>query len=118
MGELPESAIEAAARMTDARPLAARVRVLAQRLACRFRDHRWLRFCDGLKRRCTRCGREEWVMENPHPLIGEPKYYWEHMAWPTPWPEARASASPTKAAARRDAATLHAAADALEGRDG
>ena len=41
--------------------------------------HRYVKFCDGLKRRCADCGREDWVMGNPYPRIGEPAHYWERM---------------------------------------
>jgi hypothetical protein len=72
-------------------------------MMCRLRGHHWLLFSDGLKRRCTRCEREEWVMSNPHPLIGQPKYYWEQMPYSTPWPEVHASASPSRIAEKATA---------------
>lgn len=50
-------------------------------LMCRLRGHRFVAFCDGLKRRCDRCSREEWVVGNPYPRIGEPAYFWRHMDW-------------------------------------
>jgi hypothetical protein len=31
------------------------------------------------KRRCRNCGREEWMFENRHPAVGEPKYEWRDM---------------------------------------
>lgn len=51
------------------------------RFMCRLRGHRFETFCDGLKRQCVRCQREEWVMSKPYPRIGEPKYTWRVM-WP------------------------------------
>lgn len=41
--------------------------------------HRWVCFSDRLKRRCARCGREQWVMSRRFPRIGEAKYFWEDM---------------------------------------
>lgn len=55
-----------------------------RKLLCRLRGHRLEKFDDGLKRRCTRCAREEWVMSRPYPAIGEAKYYWRHMDWDRP----------------------------------
>jgi hypothetical protein len=51
----------------------------ARRFVCRTRGHRYATFCDGLKRRCDRCWREEWVFSKSHPKIGEPKYSWRLM---------------------------------------
>lgn len=51
------------------------------RLICRVRGHHFSTFCDGLKRQCDRCSREEWVMSNPYPRIGEAKHFWQHMDW-------------------------------------
>lgn len=50
-------------------------------LRCRLFGHKFTTFCDGLKRKCDRCPREEWVMTNPYPRIGEPKHYWGDMTW-------------------------------------
>lgn len=44
---------------------------------CRFAGHTFVEV--EAKRHCSRCGREEWLMSNPYPMIGEPKYYWFHM---------------------------------------
>lgn len=55
-----------------------------RKLFCRLVGHKFTTFCDGLKRRCGRCSREEWVMSTPYPRIGEPKYRWKHMDWDRP----------------------------------
>lgn len=50
-----------------------------RRWFCDRRGHRWAHECDGLKRHCPRCGREDWVMGRLHPMIGEAAYYWKTM---------------------------------------
>ncbi len=52
---------------------------LVRSAICRVVGHRWRVFCDGFKRECRMCGREDWVMSRPYPLIGQAKYYWERM---------------------------------------
>lgn len=60
-----------------------RLTAILARTVCRLRGHKFRKFSDGFKRACDRCGREEWVMSRPYPLIGEAKHYWHHMDWPT-----------------------------------
>lgn len=59
-------------------PQSSTARVLGA-AACRFVGHRFVKFADGYKRCCTRCDREEWVMGNPYPRIGQPQHEWKHM---------------------------------------
>lgn len=52
--------------------------------SCRFYGpgHNFIVFSEGLKRRCPRCGREDWVFTNPYPGIGEPKHDWKMLIPP------------------------------------
>ena len=50
-------------------------------LICKLRDHKYEKFSDGLKRRCVRCNREEWMMMNSHPMVGEPLYKWVYIPY-------------------------------------
>lgn len=50
-----------------------------RRLWCRLVGHRFVKFADGFKRKCSRCRREEWLMGRLYPRIGEAAYFWEHM---------------------------------------
>lgn len=50
-------------------------------LICRLQGHTFKTFCDGTKRRCAGCGREEWLFSKPFPRIGEAKYSWRRMDW-------------------------------------
>lgn len=49
------------------------------KLLCNLIGHPFVEFADGFKRKCKRCNREEWVMSNPYPRIGEAKLTWVHM---------------------------------------
>lgn len=42
-------------------------------------SHDWEYFSDGLKRVCKNTGTEQWVFENRHPSIGQPRYEWRNM---------------------------------------
>ena len=50
-----------------------------RRVICKLIGHRHELFADGYKRRCKRCGDEDWLMSNPYPKIGQPKYFWQSM---------------------------------------
>lgn len=79
--------------MTDLQPLINRVQGASgadrepkrgrntwlNRATCRVVGHPFVAFADGFKRRCIRCNREEWVMTNPYPRIGQAKHEWVHM---------------------------------------
>jgi hypothetical protein len=41
-------------------------------------QHEWYGFAP-YKRRCEKCGEEQWVMENRYPAIGEARYEWKTM---------------------------------------
>lgn len=46
---------------------------------CRVGNHAFVSFDDGLKRKCSCCGREEWLFSKPYPAVGDPKYSWREM---------------------------------------
>lgn len=56
---------------------------MIRRARCRAVGHRFVEFSDGFKRHCPRCNKEEWVFSNPYPQIGQPKYEWKDMSWPS-----------------------------------
>lgn len=43
--------------------------------------HDWDEFSFG-KRRCRKCGEEQWLFENKYPAIGEPQYEWKSLYEP------------------------------------
>lgn len=53
------------------------------RWGCDLFGHDYDEFADRLKRRCRKCGREEWLHSNEYPRIGEPKYFWKFL-WYSP----------------------------------
>lgn len=47
---------------------------------CGLRGHAWSTYQENsAKRRCTKCGRVEWLFSRGYDSIDRPKYYWEEM---------------------------------------
>lgn len=49
-------------------------------------QHEWYGFAP-YKRRCEKCGEEQWVMENRYPAINEPSYEWKTIRGARAWRE-------------------------------